>query len=131
MKSARKFVLIFFGLIQTATFSQTISKSTAASNALSLSLPQFNIASNGIGLKLGGFKLENPRSLLIYNKSTGMNDIFSPIYQEDQLWRYEKKASIILLENEFRGNKIDSFNPYGAESLEQGLLAGVLNLLFQ
>lgn len=137
MKSIRIILVISLGLLQAAAYCQTLSNSGTSSHALSLSLPRFNIASNGVGLKLGGFKLDNQNSLLIYNRNTGTNDIFSLVYQEDlenqdhQEWKYEKRASIILLENGFRANKIDSFNPYGAESLEQGLLAGVLNLLFQ
>lgn len=123
--------IFMFALGHCTVFAQVISKPKAVSNALSLSLPQFNVTSSGIGLKLGGFKLGDSKSLLIYNRHTGTNDIFSPVKQEDKSWRYERRASVLLLENQLRGNKIDSFNPYGSDSIGQGILAGALNLLFQ
>lgn len=124
------FAFVLFGCLQTTAFAQKITKQKNLPQALSLSLPQFNISSNGVGLRLGGFKLHDPKVLTLYNRTSGINDIFSPVYKDGQVIRYERRGSIILLENEFRTNKIDSFNPYGADSLGQGLLVGVLNLLF-
>lgn len=131
MKDTQIMAFLIFGLITSVGYSQTAPKTQQLSNALSLSLPQYNVTSSGLGLKLGGFKLKDTRSLLLYNKTTGVNDIFSPVYTEEQTITYERTASIILLDNQFRANKIDSFNPYGAESLGQGILVGALNLLFQ
>ncbi len=123
--------LFLFALGYSSLDAQVISKPKAVSKAISLSLPQFNATSAGFGLKLGRFKLNDSKSLLIYNRNTRTNDIFSPVKQEDDTWRYERRASVFLLENQFRGNKIDSFNPYGSDSLGEGILVGALNLLFQ
>ncbi len=66
----------------------------------------------------------NPKgkvALSSYNKTTGLNDVYFP--QNDSLV-YVK--SNLVLENEYRGSKIDSFNPYGAPDVKYGLVLGVV-----
>jgi len=60
-----------------------------------------------------------------FNPVTGLNDTYIR-YQE----KYEYTSSSILLENQLRISKIDSFNPNGATDIKSALLTGVLNLIF-
>lgn len=60
-----------------------------------------------------------------FNPVTGLNDTYIR-YQE----KYEYTSSSILLENQLRVSKIDSFNPNGATDIKSALLTGVLNLIF-
>jgi hypothetical protein len=65
-------------------------------------------------------------SFSIYNKASGTNDLY--IINTDSM-KYNK--SILINENNFRNNKIDSFNPMGASNLQSGVLLGVFNLLLK
>lgn len=123
--------ILLVGLSMFSLQAQNSTSTSTFSNAVSLSLPQLNVSNNTLGLRLGGFEIDSRFSLSAYNSVTGSNDIFYPTYDENfALLRYEKKATVFLPENIFRGNKIDSFNPYGADSPQQAVLAGLLNLLF-
>lgn len=62
-------------------------------------------------------------SFSIYNKTTKSNDFY--ILNADKS-NYTK--SDILIENNFRNNKIDSFNPSGASNIQSGVLMGMFNL---
>lgn len=65
-------------------------------------------------------------SFSIYNETTKANDLY--ILNSDIL-KYTK--SFTLNENNFRNNKIDSFNPTGASNIQSGLLMGVFNLFIK
>ena len=131
MKRTVIFILIIMGLFQTDALSQVISKPKAVSNAISLSLPDINLKYSALALKLGGFKIQDSKSLFVYNKNTGANDIYQLVGTSDnEGWQYKKGGSVVLPENKFRSNKIDSFNPHGADSVPQALLIGAINLLF-
>ncbi|WP_299682594.1 hypothetical protein [uncultured Dokdonia sp.] len=60
-----------------------------------------------------------------FNRVTGLNDTYVR-YKE----KYEYTSSSILLENQFRISKIDSFNPNGSTSFGNAVVNGVLNLIF-
>lgn len=60
-----------------------------------------------------------------FNRVTGLNDTYIR-YQE----KYEYTSSSLLLENQFRISKIDSFNPNGATDFGNAIVNGVLNLIF-
>ena len=60
----------------------------------------------------------------IYNNVTQLNDNYN--YTNDSIkYNYSTK----LIENDFRKNKIDSFNPNGAANLTYGLISGIFSLL--
>jgi hypothetical protein len=62
----------------------------------------------------------------IYNATSETNDLY--FINADTI-RYIK--SNVMIENNFRNNKIDSFNPVGASNLQSGVLLGVFNLLLK
>lgn len=66
----------------------------------------------------------NDYSFSVYNKTTKNNDLYLLNNNSAQYSR-----SDILIENNFRNNKIDSFNPAGAPNVQSGMLMGVFNLL--
>lgn len=59
-----------------------------------------------------------------YNETTKLNDSYLISNKE---FIYSK--SNLLFENNFRGQKIDSYNPYGVSNLETGLILGVIGEL--
>ncbi len=126
-------LLVFFilGFTVHTAVGQNTSLSSFSAKTVSLSLPQFNVTNTGVGLRLGGLKLDKTFAFTTYNSITGANDILTPVYTEDfSIVRFEKKASVLLPENLYRGNKIDSFNPYGSDHPGQAVFAGLINLLF-
>lgn len=73
-----------------------------------------------------GVSSEKPSNQAIfssYNNVTGLNDMYVA-GSEAPL------KSTVLLDNMYRGVKIDSFNPNGATNLEESLVSGALNLIF-
>ena len=132
MKRVVILMLIIIDLFQTTILGQSISKPKAVSNSISLSLPDINIEHSTLALKLGGFRIQDSKSLFVYNKHTGANDVYRLVGKSNTKgWQHKKSSSAIVLpENQFRRNKIDSFNPYGADSVPQALLVGAINLLF-
>ena len=69
--------------------------------------------------------IDGVNSFSRFNRVTGLNDTYIR-YKE----KYEYTSSSILLENQLRISKIDSFNPNGATDIKNALLTGVLNLIF-
>lgn len=63
-------------------------------------------------------------SFSVYNKTSKSNDVY---LMSNDSSKYSK--SKILIENNFRNNKIDSFNPTGAPNVQSGILMGMFNLL--
>lgn len=61
-------------------------------------------------------------SFSIYNAATGQNDFY--FLNENE---YSYSESKTLFENSFRGQKINSLNPYGSSNIETTLLLGVVN----
>lgn len=60
----------------------------------------------------------------IYNNVSQLNDNYN--YINDSIkYNYSNK----LIENDFRKNKIDSFNPNGAPNVTYGIISGIFNLL--
>ena len=73
---------------------------------------------------------KRPNVFSVYDAGTGLNDIYSQNVNDLQL-PIKVSRSIKLLENDTRAYKIDSFNPYGASSVGEGVLLGAINLLFK
>ncbi|MFK7833734.1 MAG: hypothetical protein AB8B52_10690 [Winogradskyella sp.] len=57
-----------------------------------------------------------------YNETTKLNDIY--LLNNDS-FIYSKSS--LIFENNFRGNKIDSFNPYGTSNLGSALIFGLVS----
>ena len=56
-----------------------------------------------------------------YNSITGWNDNYLHV---DGTYSYTNSS--FLIENTYRGQKIDSYNPYGASSFNSALILGVV-----
>lgn len=67
----------------------------------------------------------NKNLFSVYNKVLKTNDYYS-----NSSSNIEFIGSKSLVQNDFRVYKIDSFNPYGAESFGQAILLGVVNIFF-
>ena len=61
-----------------------------------------------------------------YNKTTRLND-FSFIKNDSLVY---VKSSVVL-ENNFRGGKVDSFNPYGVGDVRYALILGTINSILK
>lgn len=74
------------------------------------------------------FKLigSKPSQLSVYNSITKYNDIY--FVQEDNYYNSNPK---LVMENNWRSNKIDSLNPYGAPNLGSAIVFGVLDVLLE
>lgn len=57
-----------------------------------------------------------------FNKTTGLNDVY---FRKNDRLTYVKSNSVV--ENQYRGFKIDSFNPYGVGEVRYAFVLGVLN----
>lgn len=71
------------------------------------------------------FTEKSGNSFYVYNEATGLNDSFNK-YRDT--YAYGKSA--LVLSNQFRNIKIDSFNPYGVDNPASAILIGVINTLF-
>jgi len=67
---------------------------------------------------------KNNISFSEYNPTTGLNDNYSLINDE-----HVYTNSSFLFQNNIRGPKIDSFNPYGASNIQTSLVLGTFNKL--
>lgn len=65
----------------------------------------------------------NKNTFSVYNKVLKTNDYYS-----NSSSKVEFISSKTLEENDFRVYKIDSFNPYGAESFNKAIVLGVINI---
>ncbi|WP_179317913.1 hypothetical protein [Winogradskyella undariae] len=61
-----------------------------------------------------------------YNESTKLNDIY--LLNNDS---YIYNKSSLIFENNFRGNKIDSFNLYGASNIGSALIFGLVGSILK
>jgi len=68
----------------------------------------------------------NNYSFSIYNQTTKLNDLYSI---NNDLFFYSNSTK--FMRNDFKSNKIDSFNPYGAPNFGNALVSGVLSSLFK
>lgn len=64
-------------------------------------------------------------SFSIYNNITGSNDSFINSIDSKQA-----SQSTFIFQNQYRGVKIDSFNPHGAQDFGNALISGLVSLLF-
>ncbi|WP_194851658.1 hypothetical protein [Nonlabens antarcticus] len=84
----------------------------------------FNSVFDGYKYSLDLKNTVNAKSKLAfssYNKTTRLND-FSFIKNDSLVY----VKSNVVLENNFRGSKIDSFNPYGVVDVKYGILLGAI-----
>ena len=72
------------------------------------------------------FSKKAPASFSVYNATTGFNDSYTG-YRNS----FSYSRSTVVTNNQFRGVKIDSFNPYGATDFKSAVLIGVLNSIFR
>ncbi len=63
--------------------------------------------------------------LSVYNSFSKNNDNY--ILQQGCYYSLSPK---FLLENNWRGNKVDSFNPYGAPNIRSAIVLGFITVLF-
>lgn len=61
-----------------------------------------------------------------YNEITKLNDTYS---LNNNSFTYNKSS--FMLENNFRGHKIDSFNPYGTSNVGSALIFGLINSILK
>lgn len=61
-----------------------------------------------------------------YNKTTKLNDNYLII---NDYYIYNK--STMIFENNFRGHKIGSFNPYGASNISTALIFGIVGSILK
>ena len=71
------------------------------------------------------FTKKSGNSFYAYNKATGLNDTFSEYRNH-----YTYSRSTLVFSNQFRGIKVDSFNPYGVDNPGTAIVTGILQLLF-
>ena len=69
--------------------------------------------------------INTSNQLSVYNSFSKNNDNY--ILQQGEYYVLSPK---FLLENNWRGNKIDSFNPYGAPNIGSALVLGFISVLF-
>lgn len=72
------------------------------------------------------FQTKQDFYLTVYNKSTQQNDLYLMVNDSAKYYK-----SNIDFNNNFRGNKRDSFNPYGASNAKQGAIIGAIGELFK
>ena len=122
--------LLFFSFLSTLCAQQpvVVDKFTASSSlalqTIDLNALEFN---NDFTFTIG---VQKPYLFSVYDENSGLNNLYAQMPVDSQL-PIRVSRSINLLENEFRSHKIDSFNPYGASSVQEGLLVGAINLLFR
>ena len=63
--------------------------------------------------------------LSVYNSFSKNNDNY--ILQQGEYYALSPK---LVLDNNWRGNKVDSFNPYGAPTIGSALVLGFITVLF-
>lgn len=68
----------------------------------------------------------NRTQLSVYNSFTKYNDVY--FLQNDNYYYSNPR---LLLENNWRSSKIDSFNPYGAPNLGSAIVLGLITVLFE
>ncbi|WP_271855526.1 hypothetical protein [Patiriisocius marinus] len=71
------------------------------------------------------FTLKNIQTFSIYNDVTGLNDTFN---STESSYYYSKPTFIFT--NQYRGIKVDSFNPHGSQDLGNAVVSGLFSLLF-
>ena len=90
-------------------------------------IQNFNSVFDGFQYSLDLKNTVNAKSKLAfssYNKTTRLND-FSFIKNDSLVY---VKSSVVL-ENNFRGGKVDSFNPYGVVDVKHAVVLGVVRSL--
>jgi hypothetical protein len=122
---------IIFILFFQISFSQTenIKKDTLNSKDSNVFFKKFesNIFSADKKLVIKPLNVQQNKNLIsVYNPTTGLNDNY--VFSKDTI-TIEK--SILINELNFRGQKMDSFNPSGLNNVGWALFAGFYNLLFE
>ncbi len=69
---------------------------------------------------------ENSLLFSSYNETTKLNDIY--LLNNDS-FIYSKSS--LILENNFRGHKIDSYNPHGTSCITSSLILGLVNSILK
>lgn len=121
--------LSFMGTLhaqQPIVVDKVTASSSLALQTIDLNALEFN---NDFAFTIGVQK-KRPYLFSIYDENSGLNNVYTQMPVDSQI-PIRVSRSINLLENEFRSHKIDSFNPYGASSVQEGLLVGAINLLFR
>lgn len=72
------------------------------------------------------FLIKKETFFTIYNGVTQQNDNY--IFEKGGL---KYNYSNVIIENNFRGHKIDSFNPNGSSNITSGIISGFFNLLLK
>ena len=78
-----------------------------------------------IGFKNIDFS-KNNQLFSSYNETTKLNDIY--LLNNDS-FIYSKSS--LLFKNSFRGNKINSFNPYGTSNIGSALIFGLIDSILK
>ncbi len=128
MKHLFILLILLFALIKTNLYSQSIDTIGIKTNQKFIFINKLNkIDLTNIDLnKINDFKnIKQTQYFSIYNNITTLNDNLeiSNIVT--------KQNASYMLENNFRGVKIDSFNPNGARNLRGYIFSGLFNLLIK
>lgn len=78
----------------------------------------------------------NPTKLTSFKNEESIFTIYNKLNQQNDNYLIEKNSlnynnSSVLLENNFRGHKIDSFNPNGSPNITFAIISGFFNLILK
>lgn len=114
------FYLLFISLSSTA-FSQRQNGIVAKNNPF-YQLPALQFPTSST---FKAFTSKNVSTFSIYNEVTGLNDTYNSTEST-----YYYSTPTFNFSNQYRGIKVDSFNPHGSQDLGNAVVSGLFSLLF-
>lgn len=125
MKIIKTGLIITIVMLSASVYSQTPSTMMMDSNNSETSSLDFKL--NYFDFSFGHSYFQKTQfQFSRYNPTTTFNDNYLLLSNN-----YVAQKSNVIFENNFRGHKIDSFNPHGATSIPSALLMGVMSTLFK
>tara|TARA_R110002050_G_scaffold129304_2_gene250834 strand:+ start:2049 stop:2426 length:378 start_codon:yes stop_codon:yes gene_type:complete len=119
--------LIFLTLLVFSTSIYAQSKDSLLTETNLLKSFNFNFKTNNYAIDFKNIDFSKNNLLFSsYNETSKLNDIY--LLNNDSLI-YSKSS--LIFENNFRGNKIDSFNPYGTSNISSALIFGLIGYIIK
>lgn len=123
MKKTLLFLILLVSSI--SIYSQSIDLLLTKTNLFKKHQFSFKTSDYTIDFKKIDFSKSNMQ-FSSYNQTTKLNDIY--VLNNN---RFSYSKSSLLFENISRGNKIDSFNPYGTSNIGSALIFGVIGSILK
>lgn len=119
--------LIFLTLLIFSTSTYAQSKDSLLTKTYLLKNYNFDFKTNDYTLDFKTIDFsKNNLIFSSYNETTKLNDIY---LLGNESFIYSKSS--LKFENNFRGNKIDSFNPYGSPNIGSALILGFIGSILK